>query len=142
GGIEALFTVTLGSPKRDFLGFLREVQGRDGVLAHGLLILLVQLGILVLDYLAHAELGQFLRHQLGIEQAALDRGLVLYEGGNDLVQVLLADALRLHALRLDKALDLDLELAGFLVEADIGLIGIVPAFTVIKAWRRAALRVL
>ena len=47
----------------DLLGLLREVQGGDGVLAHGLLILLVQFGILVLDDLAHAELGQLLRHQ-------------------------------------------------------------------------------
>ncbi len=106
----ALLAVALGSAQGDLLGLLREVEGGDGVLAHRLLILLVQLGVFVLDDLAHAELGQLLRHQLVVEQPALDRGLVLHEGGDDLVQVLLADALRLLALRRDKALDLDLEL--------------------------------
>ena len=75
-------------PDRDFLGLLREVQGGDGVLAHGLLILLVEFGIFVLDDLAHANLGQFLGHQLLVEQAALDGRLVLHEGGDDLVQIL------------------------------------------------------
>ena len=100
--------------ERDLLRLLREVEGGDGVLAHRLLILLVELGILVLDDLAHADLGQLLGHQFLVEQAALDGGLVLNEGGNDLVQVLLADARGLLALRLGETLDLDLELARLL----------------------------
>ena len=74
------------------------------MLAHGLLILLVEFGILVLDDLAHADLGQFLGHQFLVEQAALDGGLVLHEGGNHLVQILLADARRFLALGLGEPL--------------------------------------
>ena len=110
-GVRVLLALALGSPQGDLLGLLREVEGGDGVLAHRFLILFVQFGVLVLDDLAHADLGQLLRHQLLIEQTALDGSLVLDEGGDDLVEVLLADALRLLALRRDKALDLDLETA-------------------------------
>ncbi len=109
GRIGALF---VGRRRLDamLLGLLRQVEGRDGMLAHGLLILLVEFWILVLDDLAHADLGQLLGHQLLVEQAALDGGLVLNEGGNDLVQVLSADARRFLALGFGQTLDLDLEL--------------------------------
>ena len=99
-------------PERKLLGLLRQVEGGDGVLAHGFLIFLVKLGVLVLDDLAHADLRQFLGHQFLVEQAALEGGLVLHEGGNHLVQVLLADARGFLALGFGEALDLDLELAG------------------------------
>ena len=109
--------LALSSPsrtaRRDFLRLLGQVQRRDGVLANGLLIFVVEFGILVLDDLAHAHLGQFLGHQLLVEQAALDRRLVLHEGRDHLVQILLADARRFLALGLGQPLDLDLELARF-----------------------------
>ena len=88
----ALLSSPCPAARSDLLGLLREVQRGDRVLAHGLLILLVEFGILVLDDLAHADLGQFLGHQLLVEQPALDRRLVLHEGGDDLVQILPADA--------------------------------------------------
>ena len=52
----------LGSAQGDFLSLLRKVQGGDSVLAHRFLILVVQFGVFVLDDLAHADLGQLLRH--------------------------------------------------------------------------------
>ena len=121
--------------ERDLLGLLRQVERGDGVLAHGLLILLVEFGILVLDDLAHADLRQFLGHQLLVEQAALDGGLVLNEGGDHLVQILLADARGFLALGFGETLDLDLELPGLLVEADIALVRVVAALAVVEAWR-------
>ena len=45
------------------------------MLADGLLVFLVEIGILVLDDLAHADLGQFFGHQFLVEQATLDRVL-------------------------------------------------------------------
>jgi hypothetical protein len=89
--------LAIASARGDLFGLLGEVKGRNGVLAHGFLILLVELRVLVLNNLAHAELGQLLRHELGVEKPALDRGLVLDEGGDDLVKVLLADTLRFAA---------------------------------------------
>ena len=79
------------------------------------------------------EVGQLFRHQLGIEKSALDRRLVLHESRDNLVDVLLANALRLLALRRDKALDLDLEQAAFLVETNIARVRIVAAFAIVKA---------
>ena len=84
------------------------------MLADGLLIFLVKFGILVLDDLAHADLRQFFRHQFFVEQAALDGGLVLNEGGDHLVQIFLTDARGFLALGFGEALDLDLELARLL----------------------------
>ena len=63
-------------PSTASLAFLRQGQGGDGVLAHGLLVAFIQLRVAVLDDLPHADLGEFLRHKLRIEQAALDHGLV------------------------------------------------------------------
>ena len=124
--------------ERDLLGLLGEVQGGNGVLAHGLLVFVVKFGIFVLDDLAHADLGQFLGHQFLVEQAALDRRLVLNEGGNHFVQIFLADARGFLALGVGKPFDLDLELAGLLVEADVAFVGVVAAFAVVEARRRAA----
>src|SRR5581483_1136234 len=121
------------------LGLLRDVESGDGVLAHGLLIFLVQLGVLVLDNLAHANLGQFFGHQLVVEQAALKRGLVLHKGGDHLVQVLLADARRFRALGLREAPDLDLVMPRLLVNANIALRGVVAAGAVVEARRGAVL---
>jgi hypothetical protein len=67
------------------LGLLRQIEGGDGVLPHRLLVLLIKFGIFVLDDLAHAELRQLLGHQLLVEDATLDGGLVLDEGGNHFV---------------------------------------------------------
>src|SRR5262249_2616797 len=50
--------------------------------------------------------------------------------------------LRLLALRRDKALDLDLEPAALLVEADIAFVRVVTAFAIVEAGRRSAVRVL
>jgi hypothetical protein len=97
------------------------VEGGNGVLAHGFLIFRIKLGVLVLDDLAHANLRQFLGHQFFVEQAALDGGLVLNEGGDHLVQVFLANARGFLALGFGEALDLDLELSGLVVETDIAL---------------------
>jgi hypothetical protein len=109
------------------LGLLGQVQSGDGVLAHGLLILRIEVGVLVLDDLAHADLGQFLGHQLFIEQAALDGGLVLHKGGDDLVQVLLADARGFLALGFGQSLDLDLELPGLRLTPTLHLRRVVAA---------------
>ncbi len=129
-------------PSAICLACLGQVQRGDGVLAHGFLILLVQFGILVLDDLAHANLRQFLGHQFLVEQPALDRRLVLHEGGDDLVQVLAANALGFRALGLGQSLDLDLELPGLLVEADVALVRIIAAFAIVEARRRSAARIL
>ncbi len=112
------------------------------MLAHGFLILRVKLGVLVLDDLAHADLRQFLGHQFFVEQAALDGGLVLNEGGDHFVQVFLADARRFLALGFGEALDLDLDLAGLVVDADVGLVGVVAALAVVEARCRAAVCIL
>ena len=112
------------------------------MLANGFLILCVELGELVLDDLAHAHLGQFLGHQLLVEQATLDCRLVLHEGSDHLVQILLADPRRFLALGRSQTLDLDLELAGFLVEADVALVRIVAALAIVETRCRLVLRVL
>jgi hypothetical protein len=57
----------------DLLRLLGQVQRGDGVLAHRLLILLVQLGVLVADDLAEPNLRQLLGHQLLVEQARGDQ---------------------------------------------------------------------
>ncbi len=112
------------------------------MLAYGFLIFRVQIGILVLDDLAHANLRQLLGHQFLIEQAALDAGLVLHEGRDDFVQVFLTDTRRLLALGLREPLDLDLVRPGLLIDTDIAAAGVVASLTVVKARRRAAVGML
>ena len=56
----------------DARGLLGEIEGSDGVLAHGLLILLVQFGIFVFDDFSEAKLGQLFGNHLLVEKAALD----------------------------------------------------------------------
>ncbi len=112
------------------------------MLAHGLLIFGIQLWILVLDDLAHAELGQLFRHEFLIEQAALDGGLVLHEGGDDFVQIFLADARRLFALGCGEALDLDLVRSCLLMDADVAAGRVIAALAIVKTRRRAAVGVL
>ncbi len=48
--------------KRRFFRLLRQIQRRDRVLTHGFLIVFIKLGVLVLDDLAHADLGQLFGH--------------------------------------------------------------------------------
>lgn len=121
---------------------LGQVQCCNGMLAHGLLILIVQFRIFIFDDLAKAHLGQLFRHQFFIEQAPFNRPLVLNESRDDLVQVFLANALRFLALRLGKPLDLDLEFTAFLIEADIAFVRIITAIAIIEARRRLAFRAL
>ena len=68
------------------------------MLAHGLLILGIEFRKLGTDDLAHAHLRQLLRHEFFIEETTLDRGLVLHEGGDHLVEVFLTDTLRMGLL--------------------------------------------
>ena len=138
GGVGGRLASSPSAAERNLLGLLRQVEGGDGVLAHGLLVLRVKLRVFVLDDLAHADLRQLLRHQFFVEQAALDGGLVLNEGGDHLVQVFLADARGLLALGFGEPLDLNLELPGLLVEADVALARVVAALAVVEARRRAA----
>src|SRR3546814_17868930 len=56
--------------KGNLLCLLGEIEGRYGVLTHGLLILLVKFRIFVLYDFAQAELGQFLGNKLLIETSA------------------------------------------------------------------------
>src|SRR3546814_20316918 len=74
--------------KGNLLCLLGEIEGRYGVLTHGLLILLVKFRIFVLYDFAQAELGQFLGNKLLIEQSALDGRLVLPDTRDYLVQIL------------------------------------------------------
>ena len=102
---------------------------------HRLLVALIKFGILVLNDFAHANLRQLLGHQLLIKQSALNRCLVLDEGGNHLIQVFLTDARGFLAFGFGKSLYLYLELPGLLIETDIALVRVVPAFAVVEAWR-------
>ena len=123
------------------LGLLREIEGGDGVLAHGFLIFGVKLGILVLDDLAHANLRQFLRHQLSSNRPRSMLGLSCTKA-DDFVQVLLTDARCLLAIRLGKALDLDLVRPCLLIDTDVATVSDVATLAVVKTRRRAAVRVL
>src|SRR3546814_17063554 len=71
GRVAAL--IGLRATESDFLGLLGQIQGGDGMLADGLLILLVEFGVFILDDLAQANLGQFLGHTLVVDQYALNR---------------------------------------------------------------------
>ena len=113
------------------------------MLAHGLAVLIVQIRKLLLDDLAHANLGQFLRHQLlAGKQTLLQRRFVLYEGRHQFVQILAADPFRLLALRLGQPLDLQLQLSCCRVVAHVGFVRIVSTRAVVEAGCRAAVRVL
>ena len=94
----ALDSESLAS-QRSVFRLLCQVEGCDGVLTHSLLVFLVKLGILVLDYLAHADLGQLFGHKFLVKKATFDSSFVLNEGGNHFVQVFLTNARRLLALR-------------------------------------------
>src|ERR1035441_77113 len=82
GGVGSLLGVALTTADGNLLGLLCQIEGGNRVLAHGLMIFFVKFRVLVLDDLAHADLRQFLGHQLLIEQAALKGSLVLNEGGD------------------------------------------------------------
>ena len=108
------------------------------MLANGFLIFFAELRVPLLDDLAHAHLGQLFRHRFLVKQAALKSGLVLHEGGDDLVEVLLADALGFVALRGNEPVDLHMKLASLLVEPDIGAVRIVTAVAIIVSSVAAA----
>ena len=110
------------------------------MLAHRLLVARVEVRVAILDDLAQAKLGQFLGHQFLVEQAPFQAGLVLDEGGDDLVEVLLADALPLRGLGLGQTLDLDLELARGLIDADVFLVGDVARLAIAEALLGTAVR--
>ena len=112
------------------------------MLTHRLSVLFGEFRIPVLDDLAHAYLGQFLRHELLVEEPALDGSLVLRERSNHLIQVFPADTLGLLALRCCQSLDLDVELAGFFVETDVALLGIVARLAIVGALDGTAVRFL
>jgi len=81
--------VVLKPPASNSLECPHQIEGGNGALAHGLMVFLVKLRIFVLDDLAHAQLRQLLGHEFLIKQTALKGGLVLNEGGDHLVQILL-----------------------------------------------------
>ena len=112
------------------------------MLADRLLVLLVQTGKLFLHDLAHAHLRQFLGDNLGVEHTALDGRFVLHEGGDQLVEVFAADALRLRALGLGEAIYFELHTARFRIHADVALGGIVTAGAVIEARGRGVVGIL
>src|SRR6266851_10193021 len=124
------------------LGLLCQIEGGNCVLAHCFLIFFVKFRVFILDDLAHAHLRQLFGHQLLVEQTALKSGLVLIEGGNNLVQILLTDARGFLALGFGESFDLDLELPRLLIKADIAFVGVVAAFTVVETGGRSALLVL
>ena len=124
-----------------FLGLLHDVDGGYGALADSLDVLRHEVRIFVFDDLAHPDLGEFLGDELGVEEAPFGRLFVLYEGGDHLVEVFLTDALALGCLRLGDALDLDVELTGFRVVAEIGFVLLVALLTVVVAILRAAIRI-
>jgi len=78
------------------------------MLPDGFEILGVRPRIGILDDLAEPDLRQFFRNQLLVEQAALDRGLILNEAGDQLIEVLAAYPLGFLAFRFLQPLDLDL----------------------------------
>src|SRR5690606_28822611 len=98
GGIRAWLPIVLRSRERHLLGLLRQGERGHGVLAYRLLIFVAQLWISFLDDLTHADLGQFLRNELLVEQSAFEGRLVLNEGRDNLVQIFAANAHRLRAL--------------------------------------------
>src|ERR1019366_5493660 len=141
-GVNGLLGVVPPSADRKLLRLLCQIEGRNGVLAHGLMVFLVKLRIFLLDDLAHAHLRQLLGHQFLVKQTTLKGGLVLNEGGNNLIKILLTDARGFLALGFGEPFDLDLELPRLLVEADVALIGFITDFAVVEAGGRSALRVL
>lgn len=52
------------------------------MLTNSLLVFSVKVGVSLLNNFAHADLCEFLRHELLIEHAALDRIFVLYKCGD------------------------------------------------------------
>ena len=112
GGIAPAASAQIFSHSR-FLRLLRNIEGeRHGVLADGLDVFLLQVGISLLDDLTHPDLGEFLGDEFSIEKTSLCCLLILHERGDYLVEVFLADALALGRLRLGNAFDLDVEQAG------------------------------
>ena len=85
---------------------------------------------------------ELLGHEFLIEHTALKGGLVLNERSNHLVQILLTDARGFLALGFGEPFDLDLEMPGPFVKADITFVGVIAAFAVIETGARSALGVL
>lgn len=121
-----------GFRQQGSLCLLREVHRRNRVLANRLLILFVELGVLRLDDFPHFDLGQFLRHQVAVKNAARHGLLILHERRDDLVKVLAAHPFGLVAFRLCESCDLDLNCARLGMHADVALTGLVPFGAVIN----------
>ena len=125
-GISFPFTVLAGR-RRIRLPALGQVQRGDGVLANRLLIGFAEVRIALPDDHSHAHLGQLLGRGFFVEQTALGDRPILDESGDHLVDVFAANPRCFRALRRHEPLDLKMELARRLVEADIGSVGIIAA---------------
>ncbi|MCY1237059.1 hypothetical protein D9M72_497400 [compost metagenome] len=104
------------------------------MLAHRLLVFLAQVGIAVAHDLAQLHLGQFFGQRVVlVEQTAFQGSLVLDEPGDDLVQVLAADARRFGGLGHSQSVDLHVDLAGLGIHAHVGLVFLVAAFAIVES---------
>src|SRR6218665_1039482 len=93
-----------------------------------------QFGITFAHDFPHAQLREFFGQGVfPVEQATLQHGFILQETGDDFVQILLADARGLRALRCCQPIDFHMNLAGILVHAKVMTTGLVAFFAVIEA---------
>ena len=136
GGVAALFCTASISAwlHQSQLGLLGDVHGGNGVLADCFLVFAAQLRVAIAHNFSHAQLRQlFGQGVFLVKQAALQHRLVLQEAGDDLVQILFADARCLRAFGRGQAVDFDMDLAGVLVNADVVSAGLIACVAVIKA---------
>jgi len=116
---------------------LDEVERRHRALPDRLLVIFAEVGIFIADDLAHLQDVEVLRRHLFIEQTLGHDAGVLHEGGDDLVEVLLADPFGLGAFGLGKALQFDVILARLGVDADVLAVRIIAPFPVVVSLLRA-----
>ena len=90
------------------------------------------MGVLILDDLAQAHLGQLFRHQFLIKQPPLDRGLVLQEGGSQRIEVFLANAFCFLALGFGKSRDFNFALTTGLVKTHVAPVGVIAFFPIVE----------
>ena len=115
------------------LGLLGDVHGGNGVLADCFLVFAAQLRVAIAHDFSHAQLRQLFRQGVFlVKQAALQHGLVLQEAGDDLVQILFADARGLRTCGRGQAVDLDMDLTRARVDANVVATGLVARIAVIK----------
>ena len=116
------------------LGLLGDVHGGNGVLADCFLVFAAQLRVALAHDFSHAQLRQlFGQGVFLVKQAALQHRLVLQEAGDDLVQILFADARCLRTCGRGQTVDFDMDLAAALVNADVVSAGLIACIAVIKA---------